>query len=242
MFGFWRKKRSPTLPIYREPVHRGGSEPHADPGPKPVLHAPTRPTSAVDDGDIGEGLREADLAALYGLAKINVLEAGAVLLGPEDRGGAVHMLVKGEVALQDATGKTLMQPAAGTWIGQLDAVESGTIGCSAVATGPASVLSLDRATYDGLDRELKLRVLTQVQTHQHAAVRALAARIDELNARNRVLMDALYRSRQTADADLSKTEPNGRCRSVEDRDGPADHSEGATPAGIDGHASGQALR
>jgi HD-like signal output (HDOD) protein len=204
MFGFWRKKRSPTLPIYRESVHRGGSGPHA--GTAPLPHVPTRPANAVDDGDIGEGLRETDLAALYGLAKVNVLEAGAVLWGPEDRGGAAHMLVKGEVALLDGTGKTLMQTGAGTWIGQLDAAESGTLGCSAVATGPASVLALDRATYDGLDRDLRLRVLTQVQTHQNAVVRALAARIDDLNARNRVLVGALYRSRQVADADLSKTE------------------------------------
>ena len=174
--------------------------------PKPVLHAPTRPASAVDDGDIGEGLRETDLAALYGLAKVNLLEAGAVLWGPEDRGGAVHMLVKGEVALQDGAGKTLMRALAGTWTGQLDAAESGTPGCSAVATGPASVLSLDRSTYDGLDRDLKLRVITQVQAHQHALTHALGARNDDLNAWTRVLVDALYRSRQTADADLSKTE------------------------------------
>jgi len=206
MFGFWRKKRSPTLPIYREAVHRGGSEPHADTVPTPVPHAPTPPTSAVDPGDIGQGLREADLAALYGLATVNVLESGAVLLGPEDRGGTAHMLVKGEIALQDGTGKTLMQTVAGTWIGQFDTVESGLPGCSAVATGPVSVLSLDRTTYDGLDRDLKLRVLTQVEDHQHAVVRALAARNEELIARNRVLEDALYRTRQTTDADLSKTE------------------------------------
>jgi len=206
MFGFWRKKRSPTLPIYRESAHRGGPEPHADTGHRPVPHAPTRPASSVDDGDLGEGLREADLAALYSLAKVNVLETGAVLLGPEDRGGNTHMLVKGEIALQDGTGKALLQSVAGTWIGPLDAAESGTLGCSAVATGPASVLSLDRTTYDGLERDLKLRVLTQVQAHQHAVVRALAARNDDLIARNRVLVDALYRSRQTADGDLSRTE------------------------------------
>lgn len=206
MFGFWRKKRSPTLPIYRESSHRGGSEPRADPGSRPAPRATTRPPGAVEDSDIEEGLRETDLATLYGLSKVNVLEAGTVLLGPEDRGGAVHMLVKGEVALQDGTGKMVMQHAAGTWFGQLGAAESGTPGCSAVATQPASVLSLDRATYDGLDGDLRLRVLTQVQTHRDAVVHALAARIDGLNARNRVFMDALYRSRQPADADLSKTE------------------------------------
>lgn len=205
MFGFWRKKQSPTVPIYRESGHREPAS-HTDTRLRTAVHAPARPSSALDESDTGDELREEDLAALYGLAKVNVLDAGAVLWGSEDSGGTVHRLVKGDVALRDATGEIVMQAVAGTWIGYLDQASPGTRGCSAVTIGPVSVLSLDRAAYDRLDRELKLRVLTQVQTHHGALIRALAARNDDLDARNRVLVDALYRSRQTADADLPRTE------------------------------------
>lgn len=204
MFGFLKRKTH-GFAVRGEPVSRargGPFETHA-PAPQPVPASSPGDTAGPSSGD---GLRDTDMAALYRLARVNVLESGAVLSGPKNRGGAVHMLVKGEVALHDGTGKTLIQNAAGAWIGQLDAAESGVSGCSAVATGPASVLSLDRATYDGLDRDLKLRVLTQVQAREHTLMQALAARNDELSARNGVLVDALYRSRQTADADLSKTE------------------------------------
>ncbi len=204
MFGFLKRNHH-GVTAREQPVSRAGrgpvqtQAPAAQPMPAASPHGMEGPPSV-------DGLRDTDMATLYGLAKVNVLEDGAVLRGPEDRDGAVHMLVKGELAFQDGTGRTLLRPAAGTWIDPFDATDSGKPGCAAVATGPASVLALDRATYDRLDPDLRLRVLTQVQTHRHAVVRALAARIDELNARNRVLMDALYRSRQTADADLSRTE------------------------------------
>jgi HD-like signal output (HDOD) protein len=205
MFGFWRKERSPTLPIYREAVQREPAS-HADKKPGVGPHAPERPPTAVDEPDVGDELRETDLAALYGLAKTRVLEGGAFLWAPEDRGGTVHMLIKGEITLQDGSGESLMRTVPGNWIGHLDDTVPGAHCCSAVAMKPASVLSLDRETYDGLDRELKLRVLTQIQTHGNALLHALAARNDALNARNRVLLDALYRSRQRLDVDLSRTE------------------------------------
>ncbi len=204
MFGFL-KRRAHGVTVRGEPVRqarRGPAETHA-PAAGPV---PAAAPGGMEDAPSVEGLRDTDMATLYRLARVDVLEPGTVLFGPGDAGGMVHMLVKGEVALRDGTGKTLTRTPVGTWIGRLDATESGTPGCSAVAAGPASVLSLDRATYDGLDGDLKLRVLTQVQAHAHGVVHALAARNDDLGTRNGVLVDALYRSRQTADADLSKTE------------------------------------
>ena len=203
MFGFWKKKAS-TAPIGNVPV-QGASAAQTE-KPRPVHRAQAIPSLPLDGAPSDGTLRETDLAALYNLGTVNVLEPEAVLFRAEDPAGKVHMLVKGEVALRDGAGSTLARAASGNWIGHLNGPESRGHACSAVALTPASVLSLDRSTYEGLDHELKLRVLTQMQTRQQALTLALATRNKELHERARALEEALYRSRPTTDSDLSRTD------------------------------------
>ncbi|MFO8004933.1 MAG: HDOD domain-containing protein [Thioalkalivibrio sp.] len=164
------------------------------------------PSSPGVSRDAGEGLRDVDLATLYSMAPIKVLEPDTLLFTAGERIRAIHLLIKGAVELQDGTGATLMEVGAGDWIGNLDFGVSGPHYCSAVARGPASVLSLDREIYDGLGDELRLRLLAQLHTQEHGRMFRLTARGGALQERNQALVQALFRSRAAADSGFSRSE------------------------------------
>lgn len=210
MFGFWKKKKPSTVPIHREPAYPHRAKPRSASNAAARAEAgqpsPTEAVATATTTQAPRGLRDQDLDALYRVAKINVLEPGTQFLGLEDNSPSLHRLVKGLVALRDGAGNTVMQAETGAWIGHLDDTPDGTPCFSAVTIGPASVLTLDSATYQRLDPELQLRVLTEIQTHQYALLRAMTTRNEDLGARQQVLVDALYHSRHASDAGLSKSE------------------------------------
>lgn len=204
MFGFW-KRRPAVATAAKEPARRVPTT-EAAVGVGGEQHRPLdSPVSAVDP-DTREDLRDVDLATIYSVAPITVLEPGTVLFNAGEQGGAIHLLIKGDIELRDAAGAALMDIRPGDWIGHLDFDAQEPHCFSAVARSSASILALDRAIWDGLGDDLKLRLLRQLHRHEHARMNQLTARNADLNARNRALVDALYRSRAPSDAGFCSSE------------------------------------
>ncbi|TVP83104.1 MAG: HDOD domain-containing protein [Thioalkalivibrio sp.] len=172
-------------------------------------HVPVQPPGHTIASGAVAGLRDADLATLCSLAPIRVLDAGDFLLRAGDRDPAIHLLIKGEVLLQDGTGATLLEMGPGDSIGGLDSDAADVALYSTIARGPASVLSLSRETYDGLGEGIKLRLLSQRQLRQQALMQRLAARDRDLSAQNQALVEALYHSRLATDTGFSRSEAVG---------------------------------
>jgi HD-like signal output (HDOD) protein len=172
-------------------------------------HVPAPPRGHPIGSGAVAGLRDTDLATLCSLAPIRVLDAGDVLLRVGDRDPAIHLLIKGEVMLQDGAGATLLEVGPGDSIGGLDSDAAEAAFYSAITRGPASVLSLSRESFDGLDEGIKLRLLSRRQLQQQALMRRLAARDRDLSSRNQALVEALYRSRLAADTGFARGEAVG---------------------------------
>ncbi len=203
MFGFWKKKAK-VVTASREPVRPAWTGDAA--GAKRVQQPPLEPSDSSASRGKALGLRDVDLATLYSVRPIRVRESGTHLFTAGDPVGAVHLLVKGEIELQDGTGATIMEVGAGDWIGSLDCGSSGRYACSAVTRGPASVLTLDREIFDGIGDELRLRLLAQLHTQEHARMLRIVARSGALAVRNQALVETLYRSRAAADTGFSRSE------------------------------------
>lgn len=205
MFGFWRKRGAAVAGAGEQarPVAV------ADPAAVSSRSAHVPPRGHTTGSGASASLRDSDLATLCSLVPIRVLDAGDVLLRAGDRDPAIHLLIKGEVVLQDGAGATLLEVGSGDSIGGLDSDAAEAALFSAIARGPASVLSLSREAFDGLDEGIRLRLLSRRQLQQQALMQRLAARDRDLSSRNQALVDALYRSRQATDTGFSRSEAVG---------------------------------
>lgn len=204
MFGFWRRKTMAVAPR-GEPVRHEWTDDSAG-GARGAPQPSVGPPGVAVSPGIGEGLREADLGTLYNVVPIRMLEPDTVLFNAGGPVGAIYLLIKGEIGLQDKAGEILMDVRAGEWFGDLDFDAHRSHYCSAVARGSASILAIDRAIWDGLGDELQLRLLAQNHKQEHPRMLQLTARNSGLNARNRALVNALYRSRASADTGFSRSE------------------------------------
>lgn len=207
MFGFWKRKAK-VVAASREPARPKWTGDAA--GAKRVQPPPLEPAGSSVSREVGAGLRDMDLATLYSVAPVRVLEPNTRLFTAGERVRAVHLLIKGEVVLQDGTGAILMEVGVGDWIGNLDFGAAGPQYSSAVTRGAASVLTLDREIYAGLGDELRLRLLAQLHMQEHGRMLRLTARSAELGVRNQALVEALYRSRAAADTGFARSEAVGQ--------------------------------
>jgi CRP-like cAMP-binding protein len=207
VFGFWRKRVAAVAGAGEQARPVAVADPAAASGRS--AHVPVQPRGHAIGAGAVAGLRDADLATLCTLAPIRVLDAGDVLLRAGDRAPAIHLLIKGEVILQDGAGTTLLEVGPGDWMGSLDSDAAEASFHSAIARGPASVLSLSRESYDGLGEGIKLRLLSRRHVQQETLIQRFAARNRYLTSRNQALVDALYRSRLAADTGFARGEAVG---------------------------------
>jgi len=207
VFGFWRKRVAAVAGAGEQARPAAVADPAAV--SRRSAHVPVPPLGQMVGSGAVAGLRDTDLAALCSLAPIRVLDAGDFVLRAGDRDPAIHLLIKGEVGLQDGAGATLLEMGPGDSIGGLDSDAAEEVFYSTIARGPASILSLSRETVDGLGEGIKLRLLSQRQLRQQALIQRLAARDRDLSARNQALVEALYRSRLAADTGFSRSEAVG---------------------------------
>lgn len=202
MFGLWKTKAKVGK----------ANEVGDDIVSKPIQRRPlTSSYSNVSGGKI-MGLRDVDLDTLFSLTPIKLLKPDTHLFKRGDSVQAIHLVVKGEVELQAGTGATVIKVSAGDWIGSLDFGSSGPYPWSAVARGPASVLTISREVFDeiGISENLGLRLLTQMYLREQCRMPLLTKRSEELEARNQTLEEALYHSQVAADTRFSRSETVGQ--------------------------------
>ena len=207
MFGFWRRRGAAVAGAGKQVRPVAVADPAAVSSRS--AHVPAPPRGHTIGSGAVTGLRDSDLATLCSLAPIRVLDAGDILLRAGDKDPAIHLLIKGEVVLQDGAGATLLEVGPGDSIGGLDSDAAEAALFSAVARGPASVQSLSRESFDGLDEGIRFRLLSRRLLQQQALMQRLAARDRDVSSRNQALVDALYRSRQATDTGFSQSEAVG---------------------------------
>ena len=138
------------------------------------------------------GLEERQLGTLYRLAPIRLLQEGEYLIREGDLDQTAYAILEGEIRVFKGDEETPVEIAvlgAGEWIGEIAFTRAIPRTASAAAMTTTRVMAFNKTILAALDSHTQLHIYRQLNDLAAHRAADLAAREDELSARNQALVN-----------------------------------------------------
>ena len=154
-------------------------------------------------------LSQEQLSFLYRLAPIKKLEKDQILIKEGDKGQVFYLVLDGEIRiLKDFQGieTVLGTLGRGNLLGEISFTRKIPRTASAVATKPSTVMAIEEATFNALDKNLQFIFLRQMNELSYKRIQELEYRETQLSSQNHQLMAHILNARAQGQINYSNSE------------------------------------